>query len=517
MKHVFFVQFSVFHHTNYNFVGFKIIMKLLRYCFLLTVLALYSINANAQHFGNLHHIDTTIQLLDTSRQARWGQHVQVDPLPRFTRTTEEPKREKKFWRAGVEWFLTQAFPATFNRFITKDPYSYISFKNFIDHQRFSAWDWDDNQFTTNHLDHPYHGQLYFNAFRSNGYNFYQSSIATLAGSYIWETGGETQAPSINDLVNTTYGGIILGEMTHRIARNILGRGSRHRRLRTSNEIGAFFVNPVNGLNRLLDGKWGKIDEYNAVDSSTIWAEVNIGVRRFDAQEGDILEKGKNGSYGRLRLWYSNGSENIKRPFDQFYVNLEFGKGDSTFINAVNVHALLYGNKFFKTKRGDHYGILSVNYDFYNNDAFFYGAQNLMYNWNSEFRYKKQNRLNMSVGVGAILLAAVPDPYLLYGASRNYNYGSGAGYRYRGELSVLNRLLITGDYNGGIFFTISGNESYYILHAATLEANLRIIRNFSLNVSSGYFALEGHFEDEQYADFNRKFPFGRISIGYNVRF
>src|SRR5690606_21750158 len=152
--------------------------------------------------------------------------------------------------------------------------------------------------------------------------------------------------------------------------------------------------------------------------------------------------------------YSNGPDNIKRPVDQFYVNLEFGKGDSTFINAVNVHALLYGHQFSTTKRGSHHGIWRATYDLYNNDAFVYGAHSCRYNWNSEFRYKKKNRLNMSVGVGAILLAGVPDPYLLYGASRNYNYGSGAGYNYRAELSLLNRLLITGDYNGGIFFTIS---------------------------------------------------------------
>ncbi|WP_197053612.1 DUF3943 domain-containing protein [Sphingobacterium sp. T2] len=99
-----------------------------------------------------------------------------------------PTRKKFFWRASSEWFLAQAFPATFNRFIKRDPFSYISFKNFIQHQKISAWDWDDNQFTTNQIDHPYHGQIYFNAFRSNGYNFYQSSIATFLGSYIWEDG-----------------------------------------------------------------------------------------------------------------------------------------------------------------------------------------------------------------------------------------------------------------------------------------------------------------------------------------
>lgn len=58
---------------------------------------------------------------------------------------------------------------------------------------------------------------------ANGYNVWQSSIATAVGSYVWETGGETQAPSINDFVNTTFGGILLGEMMHRVSRNIIGR------------------------------------------------------------------------------------------------------------------------------------------------------------------------------------------------------------------------------------------------------------------------------------------------------
>lgn len=429
----------------------------------------------------------------------------------------EVQRPKHFWRAGTEWFLAQAFPATFNRFITKDPYSYISFKNFIDHQRLSAWDWDDNQFTTNQIDHPYHGQIYFNAFRSNGYNFYQSSIATALGSYIWETGGETQHPSINDFVNTTFGGIILGEMMHRVSRNILARSKDGQNV-IGNEIVALVVNPVNSLNRLLDGKWGKkVDSYYVADSSVISAEIDAGFRRFDAKEGTFLSKGKDSFYTRLRFKYSNGDHNYKRPFDQFAVNLEAGSGDSTFINAVNVHALIYGAKFFKSQKGEHYGTLNAHYDFYNNDAFFYGAQSINYNWLSEFTYKKQNKLNLSFGVGAVVLAAVPDPYLLYGASRNYNYGSGASYRFKGDLSLLNRLLVTADYNGGIFYTISGTPSHYILHAGTLEASLRLFKRWSINLRSGYFSLQGEFRDDKYPDFHREFPFGSLSVGYNIQF
>lgn len=477
----------------------------------------FSGGLSAQVFDGTNRIDTSFMLLDSAGMGKMNQLRQADTTWTAFKTMGEVKRKKRFWRATSQWFLAQAAPATFNRFITKDPYSYITFKNFIDHQRLSAWDWDDNQFTTNHLDHPFHGYIYFTAFRSNGYNFYESSLATLAGSYIWETAGETQAPSINDLVNTTFGGIILGEMTHRLARNILGRGARNKNSRMSSEISAMFANPVNALNRWMDGNWGKADDYSLADSSTVWAEVNFGVRRFDAHEGDVIKLGKKGSYGRLRLWYENKTHGEKKPFDEFYVNLEFGKGDSTFINAVNVHALLLENEFFSTKRGDHYGTLNANYDFYNNDAFFYGAQTLNYSWNSKFKYKKNNRLKMSLGLGAVILAAVPDPYLLYGDARNYNYGSGVSYRYRAELSLWKRLMLSADYNGGYFHTISGNESYYFLHAATFETNLRIIRNFSLNVSSGYFALEGHFKDPQYEDFNRRFPSARLSIGYNARF
>ncbi len=494
-----------------------IVIKLRLVCLLFLMFGLSSTLVVGQQVNYPSKIDSNFVPLDTAALLKMGKYQAKDSLSYPYQGIKEVKREKKFWRASGEWFLANAFPATFNRFITKDPYSYITFKNFFQHQRLSAWDWDDNQFSTNQIDHPYHGQLYFNAFRSNGYNFYQSSIATFVGSYIWETGGETQAPSINDLVNTTFGGIILGEITHRIARNILGRGSRNPSSRVSNEIGAFFVNPVNGLNRLLDNKWGKVDAYNAIDSSEMWAEVNFGVRRFDAQDGDFIRKGKNGSYGRVQLWYSQGPNNLKKPFDQFYVNLEVGKEDSSFINVINVHAMLYANRFLDSQKGKHHGALSANYDVYNNDAFFYGAQSLNYSWNSVFSYKKENKLSMSLGVGAVLLAAVPDPYLLYGESRNYNYGSGVSYRYRAELSVLRRLRLIGDYNGGYFHTISGNESYYFLHAGTFEASLRVFKNFSLNLSSGYFVLDAHFEDDKFTDFNRKYPSARASIGYNVRF
>lgn len=451
----------------------------------------------------------SLVLLDTFPQPAGYQFSRL-------RAPEPPLREKKFWRAGTEWFLAQALPASFNRFVRKDPYSYISFKNFVSHQRLSAWDWDDNQFTTNQIDHPWHGHIYFNAFRSNGYNLWQSSAATVLGSYIWETGGETQHPSINDFINTSYGGILLGEMSHRVSRNILARNNRHPHKKVQHEIVAFLINPVNGLNLLLDGKWGKTDDYTSADSSVINAEVELGLRRIDSREDNLLDLGKNSAYARLRFQYADGLHNYKRPFDRFSVNLEMGQGDSTFINAVNVHAMMYGNRFINRSNTYFYGLLTAHYDFYNNDAFFYGAQSINYNLLAETRYRS-NKLKLGLGVGGIILAAVPDPYLLYGDSRNYNYGSGASYRFEASLSAINTLMVSLDYNGSYFHTISGNQSHYFLHAATLDFKVRVYRKWSLMLSTGYFALQGNFKDPDLPDFDREFPVVRAGLAYNIRF
>lgn len=435
-------------------------------------------------------------------------------IPNYQDTiNHNPK--KHFARAATEWFMFQALPASFNYFVRKDPYSHITFKNWIEHLKPGAWAWDDNAFATNQIAHPYHGQLYFNAFRSNNYSFLQSSLATLAGSFIWETAGETQSPSINDLINTTYGGIILGEMTHRISQNVLSRPTHSIAERQGKEVLAFFINPVNGLNRLLDGRWGRVVKGAVVDSSKIRAEVDFGFRRFDAKNLGIIDKGKNDYFLRLGLVYTNDNIENKKPFDDFYFNFEVSSDDSSFVNTVNVYASLYGKRVLKNLPGRHLGILSANYDFYHNEAFFYGAQSMNYNIMSSYSLGGKNRLTTTLGGGPVLLAAVPDPYLLFGNSRNYNYGPGVDLRAAGEISVLERFKFGAQYHGGYFVTISGNESHYFLHTASVSGSLRLLKNFSLNMNSGYFRLEGNFKD--YPDINKSYPFVRFSLGYNVLF
>jgi hypothetical protein len=48
------------------------------------------------------------------------------------------------------------------------------------------------------------GSNYYNAGRANGLSFYESAAMAAFGSATWEFYGETNKPSLNDYINTTY-------------------------------------------------------------------------------------------------------------------------------------------------------------------------------------------------------------------------------------------------------------------------------------------------------------------------
>ncbi len=77
--------------------------------------------------------------------------------------------------------------------------------------------WDTDAFQVNMFMHPFQGAAYFRSGRVNGLNFWESTPLTFLGSLEWEFFGEKTLPSLNDLYNTGFGGIVLGEMTWRLA------------------------------------------------------------------------------------------------------------------------------------------------------------------------------------------------------------------------------------------------------------------------------------------------------------
>ncbi len=75
---------------------------------------------------------------------------------------------------------------------------------------------DDDAWYMNFVAHPFQGSYYYNSFRSQGGQVWQSALASVAYSTAWEYLIEAnfERPSIQDLIVTPILGSALGELTH---------------------------------------------------------------------------------------------------------------------------------------------------------------------------------------------------------------------------------------------------------------------------------------------------------------
>src|SRR6185436_20781913 len=94
--------------------------------------------------------------------------------------------------------------------------------------------------------------VYYGFARSARLSYLESLLYTLAGSFLWETYGETTRPSLNDQITTGIGGTFVGEAMFRMASLLLeGGGDTPGFWR---ELGAAVISPPTAFNRLVFGE-----------------------------------------------------------------------------------------------------------------------------------------------------------------------------------------------------------------------------------------------------------------------
>lgn len=416
-------------------------------------------------------------------------------------------RKKRFNRAAGQLMLAEVLPWAFDRYIRSRPYARISLQSTAYNLSPAHWAWDGDDFGTNEFAHPYHGSTFFSAFRVNGYNFWQSIPASFAGSYLWETFGENEYPSPNDFINTGFGGVILGEMTFRLSKLIVNNRSSGFK-RQAGEVLALLINPMNGYRRILDKKWGKISANSAErDSSRIYTEFDLGLRNYNPNK----TRRRFGLYGHLKLLYGNPFANYRKPFSTISINTEFGRDDSSKMNIVNVYGSIAGWELASSDKATHLAILSANYDYIRNEAFYYSAQSIKLNLFSDFMLTPKMNIRTVLGIGPIILAAVPDVYKYRG--RNYSYGSGLGVSGSMGVDLVKRFYVSANYRGSLIKTLNGNPSHYFLHTVTGEVRYMLLKNLYLCFEPGYFNLVGHYK--YMTDVNETYPYLRFSCRYTI--
>lgn len=111
--------------------------------------------------------------------------------------------KKRGFQAGATVFGINMGVWAFDRYIRKADFAYINMHTIKDNFK-HGFVWDNDAMQTNMFMHPYHGNLYYNSARSNGYNYWQSGLFAFGGSFMWEMAMENEFPSTNDIIATPH-------------------------------------------------------------------------------------------------------------------------------------------------------------------------------------------------------------------------------------------------------------------------------------------------------------------------
>jgi hypothetical protein len=341
--------------------------------------------------------------------------------------------------------------------------------------------YDSDQFSTNQWVHPFNGAAYFNTGRANGVSFWPSAAIALFGAYYWEFGGETGPASLNDMFSTAIGGIMLGSFQYNMSSEILDNQSRGWG-RFGRELGAFFVDPVRGFNRVVRGDATAIapNPPDPMDfrpgGSTFFA---AGTRTLG--EGTFsFDNAK--TYPMMMIDHAYGDvfhARRRKPMDYMDVTAELDFGADNPLSRV----ILRGNLASWPLGELHNHVFGIvqHFEYRNNASYTFGGQSVGAALFSRIRPNNNVYFRTRFDVYATLLGAINSEYAKFAEVgvqeriREYDYGPGIGIGAEASLFASSRQLVLlryywnwisvtngSSYNKG---TIGGDGDHYVQYAS----------------------------------------------------
>jgi len=356
-----------------------------------------------------------------------------------------------------------------------------------------SFEWDDNHFTTNNFAHPYNGNIFFNAGRSNGLSYYESMPLTAVGSLTWEYAGEVNRPSFNDFINTTVGGIALGEIFHRTAATIRDNRATGAR-RVWLETAGFIVDPVGGFNRLFRGEMGRVyanPQERDPNGLSVWLRFGA---RSRGDENFRFGSEATGSVTDLRLLYGDPWGEVKKPFDTYSFRIEAASADSGFLNGVRGEGAIVELGHANEQPVMHRYTLTQCFDFFDNAAYQYGGQSVQARWMKRWKKTEKNAFSTFVGAQGIILGAVNSEHVGL-TQRSYDYGPGLGTDILAVWMHKNYPLLRGEYSIMWLDTKAGDNASHWLHRGDLEATYLFTDNLGASAAAGYFRRDSYYDDQ----------------------
>jgi Domain of unknown function (DUF3943) len=386
-----------------------------------------------------------------------------------------------------------------------------------------GWEWDLDDFAVNQIGHPYQGNNYFTTGRANGLNFWESSALTAFGSGTWEYFGETNQASLNDFINTTLGGIALGEMFHRTAW-LVRNPTKTGKSRLMSEIGAMALDPVSGATRFISGDAERVTQKPSdMIPSALAGEASLGA----LWRGSNTETIKSNTYAFFEtdlLYGTLESGSSHTPYDAFAVRLSFGGG--TAFSEARVRGRL-----FSARAGRALFTISQGYQYNNNPAYQFGAQSFDGMFSGQRAVTSHTSLLAAGWGGATILGAVDSIPIAstvvpegeedagQGVStgpRNYDYGPGGNL---GAFLVLRhdtRQVLTFSWELHHLHVLDGVRANHVLQRARLDFAWPLRGSLGVGTSFEYFDRHTYYNDKTVDDAHFHFPQARVFLTWAIR-
>lgn len=435
-----------------------------------------------------------------------------EPKPADSLDIEYYSKKRPWAAAGITFSYNIGIWA-FDRFALKADYAYINF-NTMKHNLISGFEWDNDQMSTNLFAHPYHGNLYFNSARSNGYNFWQSGLFALGGSAMWELFMENEVPSINDIIATPIGGIAVGEIFYRASDLVLDDRSMGW-ARFGREFAGFLINPSRGITRITTGDAWRVRSTSGKQFGMPLVNLSIssGIRAIELQ-GDIFDEGMGWATDIALEYGDKFADDHAKPYDyfNFRANLNIHTAQPV-IGQLNIIGRLWGDSYETKKHFFNYGVYQ-HFDYYDSDTISDLSDKVPYKLGVPASFgiggyhKRKSDIKLSFDSYAhlnllLLSASLSDHYVV--DNRDYNLGFGFGWKCGLNTAYKDRIGLSFKYEGYRMYTTKGyppgydlstavanglnaqgDKSSAMLHVGNILIDIKLYRKLYLTLSfSGY--------------------------------
>jgi len=365
----------------------------------------------------------------------------------------------------------------------------------------SRYRFDTNSFGTNHIAHPYHGSLYFNAARSNGFNFWASAGFTAVGSFMWECCLETEPQSINDLLLTTLGGLSMGETFHRVAA-LLFRPDATGIERFARGAVAFVVDPMGGFNRVATGRSRAAGQpHEGKGSVPVWNTLRFGTRGAETNLSNSGQAGQDGGIFDLDLRYGDPFAKASAgPYDNFHALVQLDFAGAKLMSQLAIDGTLWARQFDRGGRSRHVIGINQRFDIQRNDAFEYGGTSVTGGLRGRHELSGTFYVRTALAVEGILLGGVETPNYI---RRPNDYGPGLGLRAEAKITRRGFDLLGIGYSGQWIHVIDGAATEHFTQTVVARAAIPIVWQLGVGADYRIFLRDSLYEPGLELDVHRR--------------